>query len=415
MNGAATYSEITTGFLTENIMMRLVCLALVLAASIGQAAERRTPSFTKHELSNKFWCEGAYYGDFNRDGKMDAVLGPWWFEGPEFKKRHEIRSGVKAVDPKGYSDNFLTFTGDFNGDGWTDVVYVGWPGKETNWYENPAGKSDTWKQHLLCANVGNESPMWGDVNGDGRPELIFNNDGYMGYATYDLAKPDQPWTFHAVSNFDKKRYFRYTHGVGFGDINGDGRVDLIESIGWWEQPAKIEEGKPWPFHPFHFADAAAQMLIYDVDGDGVADVVTAWHCHHYGLVWYKQVRGAGESTWQQHVILPSEPDLNSKALRISQLHAFDLVDMNGDGLPDVLTGKRYWAHGPKGDKEPNAPAVVYWFELVRDGKGGAQFVPHMVDDNSGVGTQVAAKDLNGDGTPDVIVGNKKGLFIHLSR
>ena len=106
------------------------------------------------------------------------------------------------------------------------------------------------------------------------------------------------------------------------------------------------------------------MLVYDVDGDGLNDVVTAWHCHLYGLVWHKQVRGeAGQIAFQQHVILPPEPDLNSSDLRISQLHAFDLVDMNGDGLKDVLTGKRFWAHGPNGDKEPNAPAVVYWFEL----------------------------------------------------
>ena len=391
----------------------LIVLGCLATASVVVAAEQGNPQFTKLILSDQFYCEGAYFGDFNRDGQMDVVAGPFWFEGPDFKKQHEIRS-PKTYDPKGYADNFLTYTDDFNGDGWIDVFFVPWPGKEGFWYENPANRGGPWKQHAALKDVGNESPMWGDVTGDGQPELVFNTSGYLGYATYDRAKPEEPWTFHAVSG-KSNRYQRYTHGIGFGDINGDGRVDLVESIGWWEQPAEIKEGQPWPFHPARLAEAAAQMLVYDVDGDRLNDVITAWHCHHYGLVWQKQVRQPnGEIAWQQNVILTPEPDLNSPELRISQLHAFDLVDINGDGLKDILTGKRFWAHGPKGDKEPDAPAVVYWFELKRDEQGTVEYVPHRIDDNSGVGTQVTAADLNDDDVPDVIVGNKKGIFLHLS-
>jgi HEAT repeat protein len=371
-------------------------------------------AFKKLRLTGEFYAEGAYYGDFNRDGKMDVVAGPFWFEGPDFQKRHEYRP-AKAFDPKGYSDNFLTFAGDFNSDGWTDILCVTFPGKETHWYENPAGKDTPWKQHVAYPNVGNESPVWGDINGDGRPELIFCNDGWLGYATPNPAKPDATWTFHAISTQDK-RYFRFTHGVGFGDINGDGRADAVEAVGWWEQPAKPTPGQPWKLHPQQFAQAGAQMLVTDVDGDGLADIITAWHCHLYGLAWWKQTKDAqGAITWQQNIILPPAPDLNSSAFRVSQMHALELVDMNGDGLKDVLTGKRFWAHGPKGDKEPDAPAVVFWMELHRESKGGATFMPHLIDDDSGVGTQVAATDLNGDDRPDVIVANKKGIFIHLSQ
>ena len=390
-----------------------LCLVFISLWCSAVDAESPIPAYNKLQLTDKFHCEGAYYADFNRDGNMDVVSGPYWYAGPDFQQRNEVRE-PQEFDPKGYSDNFLTFTGDFNGDGWADILYAPWPGKDASWYENPAGKDGHWTAHFALKNVGNESPVWGDVNGDGRPDLVYNIDGFLGYGTWDPAQPNQPWTFHPVSTQGK--YQRYTHGVGIGDINGDGRVDVLESVCWWQQPADPQPGQPWIRHDVKFADDAAQMLVYDVDGDGLSDVITAWHCHLYGLVWHKQTRdAAGQIGFQQHTILPPEPDLDSSDLRISQLHAFDLVDMNGDGLKDVLTGKRFWAHGPNGDKEANAPAVVYWFQLQRDADGNVHFIPHQIDDDSGVGTQVAATDLNHDKTPDIIVGNKKGTFVFLSQ
>lgn len=406
-------------------LRNLSCLMLVPVAFARAGEEKQSPgpppvpctmpardAYRTLRLSDQFYAEGAYFGDFNRDGKPDVVAGPFWFEGPGFQKKHEYRV-VQAFDPVRYSDNFLTYAGDFNGDGWDDVLCVPFPGKEGFWYENPAGKDAAWKQHLAYTMIGNESPAWGDVTGDGRPELIFCNQGYLGFAGPDLAKPDAPWVFRAVSK-DDKRYQKFTHGVGFGDINGDGRADIVEAIGWWEHPAEAKADQPWPFHAQHFAEAAAQMLVEDVDGDGLADVITSWHCHRYGMVWWQQVNGGQGPSWRRHVILSPSPDVTSKEFRVSQLHALASVDMNGDGLKDILTGKRFWSHGPKGDVEPDAPAVVFWLELKRDGKGGAAFIPHLIHDDSGVGTQVAATDLNGDQRPDVIVGNKKGIFVHLS-
>lgn len=395
----------------------IACAQIVKTLSPAELAAaddvKRDSTFLRIKLSDKFFAEGASVGDFNRDGKMDVVAGPFWFAGPEFTNRFEYRP-VKEFDPLNYSDNFLTYTADFNADGWTDIFCVPFPGAEGFWYENPAGKNGLWVKHLAYPMVGNESPGFVDVDGDGRQDLIFNNAGFLGYASFDPAKPDAAWTFRAVTPKDQ-RYGRFTHGIGAGDINGDGRMDLIESAGWWEQPADLKKDAPWKFHPQHFADAAAQMLITDVDGDGLNDVICSWHCHLYGLMWYRQTRAAdGSSVWQQNAIMPPKPDTNVVELRFSQLHAMTLADMNGDGLPDIVTGKRFWAHGPTGDVEPSAPAVVYWFELKRSADGKVSFIPHLVDDDSGVGTQVTVADINSDKRADIIVANKKGIFLHLS-
>ncbi len=392
-----------------HVLFRFTLLIIVVFSF--RPSQLDAAAYKKLQLTDKFYCEGAYYADFNRDGAMDVVSGPFWYEGPGFKVRHEVHT-PKAYDPHGYSENFLTYTGDFNGDGWVDIYYAPWPGKDSVWYENPGKEKGHWKAHPALKNVGNESPVWGDVTGDGQPELIYNIDGYLGYGTWGQKQPERPWVFHPVST--KGKYQRYTHGAGFGDINGDGRVDILESVAWWEQPAKPKPGEPWIRHDYVFAQAGAQLLVYDVDGDGLNDVITTWHAHHYGLLWHEQVRGDdGGISFKRHEILSPTPDLKSDALRISQLHALDLADMDGDGIKDLVTGKRFWAHGPKGDKEPNAPAVVYWFGIKRSADG-VTFVPHQIDDDSGVGTQVAAADLNGDKTPDVIVGNKKGTFVFLS-
>jgi hypothetical protein len=162
------------------------------------------------------------------------------------------------------------------------------------------------------------------------------------------------------------------------------------------------------------------MYAYDVNGDGRNDVITSLAAHGYGLAWYEQVNKDGEITFTKHIILnelrtPAEkkPAPNKYSVVFSQLHAIDLVDMDGDGLKDLITGKRFWAHGATGDAEPNAAAVLYWFKLVRGENHSADFVPHQIDDNSGIGTQVIAGDINGDKKPDVVVGNKKGTFVFI--
>jgi hypothetical protein len=151
------------------------------------------------------------------------------------------------------------------------------------------------------------------------------------------------------------------------------------------------------------------MYAYDVNGDGRNDVITSLAAHGFGLAWYEQ---QGDGSFQQHLIMGQKPEENAYGVKFSELHAIDLVDMNGDGIKDIVTGKRFWSHGRIGDPDRNDEAVLDWFELKREGRTVA-WIPHRIDNNSGVGTQVVAGDINGDGRPDVVVGNKKGVFVFL--
>ena len=315
-----------------------------------------------------------------------------------------------------YSDDFFTFTYDLNKDGWDDIIIYGFPGLDASWYENPKGKkaadgTEHWTRHKVFDVVDNESPTWGDLTGDGKPEIIFHSGGYLGYATPDWSDPAKPWTFHKIS--PKGGWQKFTHGYGYGDVNGDGRKDILEANGWWEQPKSLEGDPEWVKHPVKFGSGGAQMYAYDVNGDGLNDVITSIEAHGYGLSWFEQVREGENITFKEHRFMDRKPEQNKYGVKFSQLHAIDLIDMDGDGLKDIVTGKRFWAHGSEGDAEPGAPAVLYWFQLVRNSDKSVDWVPHMIDDNSGIGTQVVAGDLNGDKLPDIVVGNKKGTFVHL--
>jgi hypothetical protein len=412
-------------------MIRILLAAIVVCAGGAFAATTGLlHSFEKVQATDQFWAEGADIGDFNRDGKMDVVSGAYWYEGPDFKQRHELypahasfkhkkADGVEETIPgfegalgvkNAYSDCFLTFTYDFNGDGWTDVMVYGFPGKEVPWYENPKNKQGHWQRHVVFDVLDNESPGFADITGDGKPEILCCSGGYIGYAAADWQDPAAPWKFHPVS--PKGNYQRFTHGIGSGDINGDGRIDIVEKDGWWEQPASVANDPVWTKHTFSFAPAAAQMPVYDINGDGLNDVLTCINAHGYGISWYEQVRKDGKITFREHVILNKDASKNRYGVQFSQPHAFALVDMDKDGLTDFVTGKRFWAHGKDGpDPESNAAAVLYWFRLTRPAKGQAEFIPHLIDDDSGVGTQVSVGYVSNRKYPDVVVGNKKGVFV----
>ena len=269
--------------LVTSVSPRSACVVLV-ALTLALFAERQSAAdspvkFKRIQLTDKFYAEGSGIADINQDGHGDAIYGPHWYAGPDFKEKHEIYP-VEEFEPVKYSNNFITFVADVNGDQWPDVLVNSWPGKDVSWFENPKNeKAGHWKRHLAHPEVDNEAPQFGDITGDGKPEIIFHTKGVLGFAGPSGDDVNQRWPFHGIS--EQGKWQRYSHGLGFGDVNGDGRADFLMAQGWWEQPEKL--GGLWKKHPYPFGKGGGQMYTYDVDGDGDNDVITSLVAHGYGL------------------------------------------------------------------------------------------------------------------------------------
>ena len=342
----------------------------------------------------------------NGDGENDVVHGPYWFEGPEFKKSHEIYA-PKPQNRNRYADNFFSWVYDFDGDGRNDVLTAGFPGTPAYVYHNTKDEGH-WPKHEVFDWVSNESPHFVDLVGDDAPELVCTRDGRFGYAHFKRGPSAlKTWRFQPIS--EKVAPTRFGHGLGVGDIDGDGKQDILTSGGWFKQPDNL--GGPWAFHTYVFTKrGGAEMHVYDVDGDGDGDVITSLAAHDYGLAWFEQVpNDAGEIDFKKHLIMGEKPDENRYGLVFTELHSVAMADIDGDGLRDIVTGKTYWSHH-KQSPLWDAGAVVYWFKLERT-DAGVRWAPHRADGIAGIGRQVTVGDLDKDGSLDILAGGMKGCHV----
>ncbi|QHS51072.1 VCBS repeat-containing protein [Edaphobacter sp. 12200R-103] len=382
--------------------------------------EKVSSRFRKQRLSDFYysWTEAA--ADFNRDGKLDIVSGPYIYYGPDYMTSSEFYM-AQASNPttEFASDGTLQFAADFTGDGWPDVLsvqYGGGPGAQL--YVNPGKEHRRWDKYVVVKTNQSEIAVLRDVDGDGKPELVYAGEGTVRYAKPDPKNPTGPWQIHTIS----EKGYAAAHGIGVGDIDGDGRMDILNAYGWWQQPAKDAGTSLWKYHPVAFSQytrgilGGSVMAVYDVNGDGHNDVVTSLDAHGYGLAWFEQKRDAnGAISFVEHMIMNDSPAKSAGGVVFTELHGTGFADVDGDGIPDFIAGKRYFSHLDTNiDPDPRGAPVLYWYKTVRDPKaeGGAKFVPELMDNHVGAGSDILATDLNHDGAVDIVTSTRFGTFIY---
>ncbi len=383
--------------------------------------EYLSPDFTVQNLNPYYYAWGGDVADINQDGSPDVISGPFVYLGPELESYIEFYPARTYNPGMQYINDMITFANDWNGDGWPDIILT--ERRPLVMYVNPKGEKHYWERVEVLPDVCSETAIRADIDGDGEPEIAYvSSSGQVSYGEPDPADLNGPWKTYAIS--ERVITGCNAHGLGVGDVDGDGRADIVQARGWWQQPPAWSAQSKWTYHEANFGrftrpsqhPGGAELAVYDFNNDGLNDVVGSLSAHGWGLAWFEQQRDAdGVISFVEHMIMDNFSTKNAGDVTFSQIHSgATLGDINRDGVMDFVTGKRHWSHlDAFTDPDPNGEAVIYWYETVREegAPGGVRFEPHLIHNKSGVGSEVKVLDIDEDGMLDIVTSGTRGTFV----
>lgn len=340
-----------------------------------------------HVINADSRFEAATAFDVNGNGLLDIVCGGYWYEAPHWKK-HFLR---EIKEEGGYHYDFANLAMDVDGDGWIDTVGAAWHNRMLYWVRNPGKAGRPWEVFEIDTPGNMETALAYDINGNGQLDIlpnIMSEAAWYEFRRDPTAPQGVRWHKHPLPKEAAG------HGIGAGDVNGNGRMDIVTPRGWLEQ---TDDG--WRWHPeFNLGHASIPILVHDVDGDGRADLI--WGLgHDYGLFWLEQTVEDGRRAWKRHLIDDSW----------SQPHFMLLADLNNDGRLELVTGKRYYAHNGN-DPGANDPSCIYSYSFDVSTRTWTQQLIHE-GGRVGFGINTVAVDIDGDGDLDLIAPGKSGLYL----